>query len=613
MQFLAKDFQAKAIPSNPGVYQFFDKADAVLYVGKAINLRKRLTSYFRANINSAKTARLMAKAHHLSCLITQSEQEALLLEANLIKEHKPPYNILFRDDKSYPFLHLSEHNFPCLQFYRGRKKPKGDYFGPYASPQAVFETLHLMQTVFKLRQCSDSFFANRSRPCLQYQINRCSAPCVGLISQQEYSKDIHKVKEFLKGGEHQLVRNLQQEMQQHANNMAYEKAAKLRDQIRAINAIREKQAMVNQQLHIDVDIVVFAHLAGVSCIQLAMLRKGWQLGSKTIWLKQASTTTGNNTSTNDIAEDALESFLSHYYHNHDIPKEILLSQPLTNVDFLRIALSDIAQKPVLLKSAFRGVRAQLFEQTQKQAMIALEQRVDQQQLGEFRLNDLQQLLHLSDLPRHIECFDISHTSGQHTKASVVVFKQGCPSTGDYRMMNINHISAGDDYAAMKQALMRRYQRLKQEAANLPDLLIVDGGKGQGKMAAEVLQQLQLSIKVVAVAKGEGRKPGLETLYLPLQDNEVVEVAARRDGFLLLLHIRDEAHRFAITGHRLSRNKRISQSVLDEIPGIGSKIKQKLIMHFGGVEPIKKVSAEDLATVHGVSRITAEKIYAYLHR
>lgn len=618
MHFLTKNLSVKSLPSLPGIYQFFDGKGKILYVGKASNLKKRIQSYFRRRLDSIKTANMMGKACSLSYTVTHTENEALILESKLIKKYCPPFNVLFRDDKSYPYIFISQHKYPQIKFHRNSRKSKGEYFGPFADSTAVHQTLNLLQSVFKVRQCSDNFFANRSRPCLQYQIKRCSAPCVQNISESEYADDIKKTRAFLRSDDNQLLSQLQQEMKMESSKLNYEAAAKIRDQIRMINHVREKQSVVTHGIKGLVDVIVFQQVLNLKCIQIAYIRNGWQHGSKTIWIKDNWQIKGasHSKAQEQLCESEafiLESFITQYYENHGIPSEIILSHPPSNLLMLKEALSKQVGRQVKFSINVRSKRLEILKITTLQAKEAISHRVDQQSLAQYRVKQLQEVLQLPRLPECIECFDISHMMGESVKASVVVFSQGQPKTQDYRLMTIQGVAAGNDYAAIRQVIDRRYKRLQLEYKKMPDIIIVDGGKGQGKVAKEVLQELKIEhIYLLSIAKGEGRISGKETIFLPFEDNRELNVENHPEAFLLLQYIRDEAHRFALTGHRSHRAKKLVKSELDNISGIGSKTKQKLLLHFGGLSPIHKVSVEDLNKINGISTRMAEKIYDYFH-
>lgn len=597
------------LPALPGVYVFYDQSANPLYVGKAKQLNKRLFYYFRQKIESPKTRTMMTKATELEYILTHTENEALLLESNLIKQYHPPYNIILRDDKSYPYIHITNHTFAQVKFHRGKQSDKGQYFGPFASSHAVYNTLKLIQRVFPVRQCSDGFFNNRSRPCLQYQIKRCSAPCVNLIDKESYAEDVNRLKSLLQGKNQQLIQQMSGKMLAHSDALEYEKATVVRNQIRALNHILEKQNINSNHINHNIDIIALGRLSGKCCIQIAFVRGGWQYGSKSITLKGKLLSEHNDAT-------LLEIFISQYYQDKpasQIPHEIVSSHQPSGTILLEKMLTHKAGHKVAVRSRVRSERSQWLERARLNAQQALMRVLNDKELAKSRMTCLQELLHLRQLPKHIECVDISHTFGQATKASCVVFKEGLPSNKDYRIMDINDIQASDDYAAMKQALSRRYKRIQNDAQPMPDLLIVDGGKGQGKMAKEALQELNCSqLKLLAVAKGEYRKAGEETLFLPWQDNQTIVVTADNEALHLIQYIRDEAHRFAINGHRRKRSKQTIRTELEKIPGVGEKTRQNLLKHFGGMREIKKTSIQNLAQVQGVSMNLATAIYNYFH-
>ena len=568
MRIVISELNISELPSLSGVYIFYDAQSQPLYIGKAKQLNKRLANYFRKKVDSAKTKAMVAKAVQLEYILTHTENEALILESNLIKKHRPPYNILLRDDKSYPYIHITNHSYPQVKFHRGKQSIKGSYFGPFASSHAVHNTLKLIQRVFPVRQCSDSFFSNRSRPCLQYQIKRCTAPCVGLIDKASYAQDVDKLQSLLQGRNNQLVQQLSAQMLDYSEQLEYEKAMTIRNQIRELNHILEKQNINSNQISHHIDIIALGRLMGKYCVQIAFIRGGWQYGSKSITLK------GRGLAQNDEAS-LLEIFISQYYQDkpsEQIPNEIVISKKPTNCGLLQDVLSDKARHKVVINYKVRAERLQWLATARLNAQQTLIRLVNDKELSKHRMECLRELLNFSKLPKHIECFDISHTFGQATKASCVVFKDGRPSNKDYRIMDINDVQANDDYAAMKQALSRRYKRIKNSAQPLPDLLIVDGGKGQGKMAKEVLQELGCeTLPLLAVAKGESRKAGEETLLLPWQDNREISVHADNEGLHLIQYIRDEAHRFAIMRHRKKRSKQTIRTELEKIPGVGEKL------------------------------------------
>ncbi len=595
--FDAKSF-LKNTTSKPGVYRMFDASDELLYVGKAKNLKKRLSSYFRNTGLSAKTQSLVQQIARIDITITHTEGEALLLESNLIKEHRPRYNVLLRDDKSYPYIYVSNQDpFPRIVMHRGAKRGKGKYLGPFPNAGAVRDSLNFIHKLFRIRQCEDSYFKNRSRPCLQYQIKRCTAPCVGYISEDQYQQDIHHALMFLEGKSTQLVDDIVVQMEQASKNLEFEKAAEYRDQIRMLQKVVEKQYISGDSK--DIDIIACVAKGNQACVQVFYIRDGRNLGNRSFFpkLPEAMTET-----------DILSAFLPQFYLQRELPAEIILSHPLGEHDLMEQALSESAGRKLKISVNVRSDRAQWLKMALHNADMALNTRLTSRAGMLQRFEALQEVLQLDDCPTRLECFDISHTSGEATVASCVVFTLEGAYKQDYRRFNIDGIEPGDDYAAMRQALQRRYTRLKKGEGKLPDILFIDGGKGQLRQAVEVLDHLQIdTVMLIGVAKGEGRKAGLEKLvftdgrpdlYLP--EDSV--------AFHLILNVRDEAHRFAISGHRNRRAKARKQSTLEAIPGLGPKRRQTLIQHFGGIQGVKQAGVEDLAKIQGISRTLAQMIY-----
>jgi excinuclease ABC subunit C len=593
----------KRLPQKPGVYQMLDAGGAVLYVGKARNLKSRVTSYFRASGLSAKTMALVARISDIEITLTSSETEALLLEQSLIKKLRPPYNIVLRDDKSYPYIHLTDHMYPRLAFHRGTKKKTGRYFGPFPSASAVRESINILQKLFQLRQCEDSYFKNRSRPCLQHQIGRCSAPCVELVTPQAYADDVRYAEMFLDGRNDAILEEFKTAMEKAADSLEFERAAKYRDQIAQLRKIQEQQYV--HAASGDVDVFAVALASGASCVQGMFIRGGRLLGHRT-WFPR-----------NELAVDGaelLDAFLAQYYFGgaeREIPKAIVLSDPIADAPLLEEALREQAGHRVEITSGVRSQRARWLDMAQQNANLSLDSYLADKKNVLARFVDLQEALGLDDLPERLECFDISHSSGEATVASCVVFDSNGPLKSDYRRFNIEGIAAGDDYGAMNQALRRRYERLKSGDGRLPDLLVIDGGPGQLNQARTVLADLQVEgVQILGIAKGTTRKPGLETIYLA--DQGEIPIPANSGAMHLLQHIRDEAHRFAITGHRMRRGKARRQSELDEIAGVGPKRRRELLRHFGSVAALRGASREEIAKVPGVSRRLADEIYATLH-
>lgn len=588
----------KSIPGQPGVYRMLDADGNVLYVGKAKDLKRRVGSYFGRALNRRLLA-MVSQIADIQVTLTRTEGEALLLENNLIKEHRPRYNVLLRDDKSYPFIYLStEDDYPRLAFYRGARRGKGRYFGPYPSAWAVRETLQLLQKLFPVRQCEDSFFNNRSRPCLQYQIKRCTAPCVGFISAEDYAVDVQHSIKFLDGRTDEVVTELGERMQQAAEALEFERAAALRDQIATLQRIQQRQYVTGDGG--DLDIVAAVEEGGSVCVQVFFIRAGRNLGNKAFF-PQVPDASSRAT--------LLSAFLAQFYADKPIPAEILVNAEPDERAFLEAAFSQQAGRRIAIRHRVRSDRARWLEMAQSNAELALKSRLGSRAGYARRLQALRDMLSLAELPSRMECFDISHTQGELTVASCVVFDADGPRKSDYRRFNIDGIVAGDDYAAMQQALTRRYKRIQKGEVPLPDLLFIDGGKGQLGVVLEVLQELGITgVQLVGVAKGPDRKAGAEQLWLPGRKTPVLP-AADSPASHLVQQIRDEAHRFAITGHRQRRDKARKTSRLEEIPGIGPKRRQNLLTAFGGLRGLKCAAPEDIARVDGISTELARQIHA----
>jgi excinuclease ABC subunit C len=590
----------------PGVYKMLDAGGKVIYVGKAANLKQRVSSYFSNRRGPVKTRNMVRQVQAIEIIVTNTPGEALLLESNLIKDLKPRYNIVFRDDKSYPYLLLStDQVFPRLSFYRGSRKHQGRFFGPYPGAGAARQTLSLAQKIFQIRQCDDAFFRNRSRPCLQYQIKRCSAPCVGLIEPQAYATAVEHTTLFLEGKNEDVIRLLTEPMQKASDAREFERAAGYRDRIIALRRIQEQQ-YINSADNGDMDIIGCSMEGALACIQVFMVRNGRNLGNKTIFPGQAPE-----------AEPAavVGAFVSQYYARGEqqVPREILLSHAPDDVRLIAAGLSLRAGRKIRISHRVRGERAKWVEMAVKNARIALRQRIASKQGIQARFEALRDALRLEDLPTRIECFDISHTAGEATVASCVVYGTDGPVKSAYRRFNIEDIKAGDDYGAMRQVVERRYTRVRREEGVLPDLILIDGGTGQVNAALAVMQELQLGeIPMLGIAKGPSRKPGLETLVLA-NSMHTIRLAPGSSALHMIQEIRDEAHRFAITGHRQARGKRRRQSPLERIAGIGSKRRQQLIRHFGGLQGVEHAGIEDLVKVPGINKNLADKIYNALHQ
>lgn len=602
MTFESKTF-LQNVGQAPGVYQMFGAAGELLYVGKAKNLKKRLQSYFRKTGLPIKTQAMMQRVADIQITVTHTENEALILESNLIKDKKPHYNILLRDSKSYPFIHIDDsHQYPRLSFYRGDRSQAGRYFGPYPGVTAIRETLALLQKVLPVRQCDDVFFSNRSRPCLQYQIKRCSAPCVGLISEDSYAKDIDLAALFLQGKDESLNKLLQKNMDAASTELKFEEAAGWRDRLNALRRVQSHQSITAG--HSDIDLITVATLHGKVCVEVTFIRGGRHSGSNGHYPKVPLDST---------EAEILSAFISQYYYQRPAPKQIITGVQLDDHVQLSQWLSDQSLHSVSLTSSVRGHRRDWLKMAQLNVTERLKRQLSEAQSVQQRLQALADVFDMQGGISRIECFDISHTQGSQTVASCVVFTEAGVTKSDYRRYNIRGITGGDDYAAMRQAIQRRYQRVLKEEGKLPDVLLIDGGKGQLSSATAIMQELQLNdVLLVGVAKGEGRKPGLETLFVQDQKNGI-KLAANSPAMHLVQQIRDEAHRFAITGHRARRGKVQTQSVLQEIAGIGAKRRQALLKHFGGLQGIQQAGIKDLSKVEGINADLAEKIYHHLKK
>lgn len=589
---------------RPGVYRMFDVDAKLLYVGKAKNLKKRLASYFRQSGLAPKTAALVGKIAQIETTITANETEALLLEQTLIKEWRPPYNILLRDDKSYPYVFLSDGDFPRLSIHRGAKKQKGRYFGPYPSAGAIRESLNLLQKTFFVRQCEDSFYKNRTRPCLQHQIKRCKAPCVGLVEPAEYADDVRHSVMFLEGRSNALTDELSTAMQAAAMKLDFERAAGLRDQISLLRRVQDQQSMEGGEG--DVDVVAAMVNPGGACVHLISVRGGRVLGSKNFFPQVAIEEEGSS---------VLLAFLAQYYlssQERDLPNELIVNAQHEDFPTLIAAIDELRGRELSISYRVRGIRARWQQLAVTNAEQALMARLANRQHVSARFDALAQALDLDEVPQRLECFDISHSSGEATVASCVVFGPEGPLKSDYRRYNIEGVTPGDDYAAMHQALTRRFSKIKDGEGKLPDILLVDGGKGQLAMAREVLEELAVpDLTLLGVAKGATRKPGLETLYLNDAAHEFT-LPANSPALHLIQQIRDESHRFAITGHRARRDKTRRTSTLEEVAGVGPKRRRELLNHFGGLQELSRASIEEIAKAPGISKKLAESIYAALH-
>jgi excinuclease ABC subunit C len=599
MAFDSKSFLSN-VSNKPGVYQMHDTEGHLLYVGKAKNLKNRLTSYFSNTGLNAKTMALVTRIESIDVTITSSETEALLLENNLIKKNKPPYNILLKDDKSYPYIFLSNHEFPLLGYARGKKKKNGIYFGPFPSSGAVRESLSFLQKVFRLRNCDDSYFNNRSRPCLQHQIGRCTAPCVDLITKQQYEKDLSHAKMFLQGKNPSLIKELQNDMEVFASTMEFEQAGIARDQIQHLRKVQESQVI--ESGNSNVDVVAIVQEQNVWAVQVLSVRHGQMQGSRSYYPRF---------NMGETTEEALTAFASQYYlvMGREIPEQIILSHTLNDLQVIQSALSEQKGKQVKLSCSVRSERQRWLDMSLNNAKDAVRVKIRDKHHLVALYDDLTAVLALDEAPTRMECFDISHSSGEATVASCVVFNRDGPLKSDYRKFNIEGIEGGDDYAAMDQALSRRFKKVTED--KMPDLLLIDGGKGQVGIARKILADLNLSskIKLLGVSKGPARKAGMEVLLY--EGNEfTLDVAS--PALHLIQQIRDESHRFAITGHRARRAKARGRSVLEDIEGIGPKRRRELLRFFGDVGQIKSANVDEIAKVPGISRQLAQEIYDNLH-
>ncbi len=591
----------QTLTTRPGVYRMLDAEDQVLYVGKAKNLRKRVGSYFSRSLNR-RIQLMVSQIARIEIAVTHTEAEALILENNLIKSLKPKYNVLLRDDKSYPYIYLSSDlTYPALSFRRGSRRGKGRYFGPYPSAGATRDTLQLLQKLFPVRQCEEGFFRNRSRPCLQYQIKRCSGPCVDLVTPEAYQEDVEHAVMFLEGKTNAVVDDLVRRMERASQALEFEQAALYRDQIQTLRRIQERQYVSGERG--DLDILALAKRGGTACIQVFFIRSGRNLGNKAFYPTVPS---------NAMEGEVLAAFVSQYYLEKPVPSEIILSRKLEDAALIEEVLSRQAGHKVRLSSGVRGERARWLKMAKGNAEIALQARLSARMDMQDRVEALQHQLKLAAAPERMECFDISHTRGESTVASCVVFNDQGPLKSDYRRFNIEGITPGDDYAAMSQALERRYRRVKRGEVPLPDLLFIDGGKGQLSAVHAILQDLGVSgLTLIGVAKGADRKAGMEQLFL-LGRSAPIILPPDSPALHLIQQIRDEAHRFAITAHRQRRSKKRNRSVLEEIPGIGPKRRQRLLKQFGGLQELSRAGIEDLASVEGVSETLAEQIYHAFH-
>lgn len=589
----------KHLSSKPGVYRMYDSEGLILYIGKAKNLKNRVSSYFASNGLNNKTMALVQRIADIETTITGSETEALLLEQNLIKQHKPPYNILLKDDKSYPYIFCSDHEFPLLAYARGKKKKHGEYFGPFPSTYAVRESLNFLQKVFKLRNCEDSYFSNRSRPCLQHQIGRCSAPCVGFISAQDYANDLRHAQLFLRGKNQDLITDLQNNMDQAAETLQFEKAAEYRDQIQHLRKVQEAQSIEAGEG--DVDLFAIEIQQSICTVHVMNVREGRLQGSRSFYPKL------------NMGEDedaALTAFISQFYFQfqREIPDEVVLSHAVSDSTLLQSALSEYRKRKVKVVQQVRAQRLRWLQLAINNAKEACRIKLQGRQHIAQQYADLKSVLQLQDSPKRMECFDISHSHGEATVASCVVFNQDGALKSDYRKFNIDGVEPGDDYGAMRQALTRRFKKLTEDKK--PDILLIDGGKGQTNIARDVLASLNLTgIHVLGVSKGVTRKAGMEVLLFAGKELTLDNASP---ALHLIQQIRDESHRFAITGHRARRGKARGRSTLEDIPGIGAKRRKELLRFFGDLSQVKSANIDEIAKVPGISKAKATEIYNALH-
>jgi excinuclease ABC subunit C len=591
----------KNLPNLPGVYRMINATDDVIYVGKAKDLKKRVSSYFNKNLPSPRTRMMVSQINKIETTVTHNEAEALLLENNLIKGLMPRYNVLFRDDKSYPYITLTGDTFSRLAFHRGVQRKGSQYFGPFPNSVAVRESIQLLQKVFKLRTCEDTVFANRSRPCLQHQIARCTAPCVGLISEDDYRNDIHQAALFLQGKTNEVINDLGVRMNAAAEEQEYELAAVFRDRMQALRQVQAKQFVSDFNVS-DADVIACAELQGQHCINLVMIRGGRHLGDRSYIPKNSD---------GETLETSVEAFIAQHYMAQNTPPLIVVGVKF-ETEILEEVLSEQANRKVKINTNPIGDKRVWLKMAQTNAELALSQRAATSANQEAKLIALREALHLPDSVERMECFDISHTMGEATVGSCVVFDRGDLQNSEYRRYNITGITPGDDYAAMRDVLTRRYKKVAAGEGARPDLIFIDGGKGQLGVAIEVMAEVGLEdILLVGIAKGEDRKPGLETVIFA-DTGEMLNLEKDNKGLHLLQQIRDEAHRFAITGHRAKRAKARLHSSLEDIEGVGAKRRKALLTRFGGLDGIKNASIDELAQVEGISQSLAESIYGEFH-
>ncbi|PVX40620.1 excinuclease ABC subunit C [Pasteurella langaaensis DSM 22999] len=598
----------KNVTHDPGVYRMFDKTDTVIYVGKAKDLKKRLSSYFRTHLASKKTEALVASIARIETTITTSETEALLLEHNYIKTYQPRYNVLLRDDKSYPYILLTKERHPRITAYRGAKKIQGEYFGPYPHAGAVRETLSLLQKLFPIRQCENSVYKNRSRPCLQYQIGRCAAPCVeGIVSDEEYNAQVDYARLFLQGKDQQVLDHLIAKMEQASQRLDFENAARYRDQIQAVRAVTEKQFVSNERLD-DMDIISIAYQHGVACVQVLFIRQGKVLGNRSYFPKVPA-----NTSLSELTATFVGQFYLQAHQGRTVPNTIVVDHKFDEKEELETLLTEQAGRKVAIQDSAKGNKSKYLHLAQMNAKAALTLKLKETTLISERYQALQNLLGMEKINR-MECFDISHTMGEQTIASCVVFNDAGPFKSEYRRFNIEGITGGDDYAAMEQALKKRYDR-DLEPEKIPDIIFIDGGKGQLNRALQVFRELNVKWDknrphLIGVAKGVDRRAGQETLILSKVGREI-NLDPDNLALHLIQHIRDESHNHAITGHRKKRQKAFTQSGLETIAGVGAKRRQALLKYLGGMQGVKNATLDEIASVPGISQTLAETIFETL--
>ena len=588
--------------SNPGVYRMYDSEQKVIYVGKAKNLKNRVSSYFRSNNHSVRIKRMISLINKVDITITKSEADAFIFENIQIKKYRPKFNILLRDDKSYPYIYVdTQHNFPRLSFYRGKKKKIGKLFGPYSNVYSVRDALNTLQKLFKVRQCSDSFFNNRSRPCLQHQIERCSAPCVGLISKDEYLSDINMSMKFLDGKNNEIIEMLIKKMEDASSEQQYELAAGYRDQIESLRHTCEQSSVSSEKG--DVDLISVFIQSDTACIQVFNIRNGVNYGNETFFPDIDET----------INESTLLSiFIGQYYISKPIPKEIIINKITKDKKLLEFILTKKKNTKVVITNRVRGIRQKWIELAEKNTLSSINTKILSKKNMFNRFQALQEFLKLDEIPKKLECFDISHTFGEETVASCVSFSVEGPQKKDYRKFNIRTSSIGDDYAAMREVLQRHFSRLKKSELPLPDICFIDGGLGQVNIAIQVMEDLQIStVQIIGVSKGKARKAGDETIIINF-GKEKVKLEKNSLALHLIQQIRDEAHRFAITGHRKKRDKKKFESPLEEIPGLGPKRKQILLKHFGGLQGIVKAGEDEIKKIPGINKTLAEAIYYRFH-